>query len=81
MTSTKAAAKASQTALLLTNTEICDSCSNCAYDECPEADPEVHQLINLQIGEELPDHLCDQDEAPTLNCACGCRTAKLFPLV
>ena len=57
---------------------VCDYCLNAAYDVDPEMGGEMQVSVAMQMGAELPDHLCDATEEPDLNiqCMCSCRVDR-----
>jgi hypothetical protein len=55
-------------------TDICDDCSLVAYDMGVEGwDAQVEVMVDL--GRELPDHVCTARDEPELEiqCDCACR--------
>ncbi len=52
---------------------VCDSCLTIAYDMDAEMDEEQQASICLEMGADIPDHLCDAREEPDLGpCSCAC---------
>ena len=51
---------------------FCDSCKNAAHDEAGfDIDPLTEELLLLDMGADIADHLCDQDETAQ-PCLCAC---------
>lgn len=52
---------------------VCDSCLDAAYDEGIDDDATAN-MVMLELGADLADHLCDQVETDgETSCACACR--------
>ena len=54
--------------------KVCDSCLECAADQGIE-DRESQEMVMVELGADLEDHICDAVEAPgtVKGCACHCR--------
>ena len=51
---------------------VCDGCLTAAYDEGADS-LDMQQSICLDVGAEIPDHLCDaREELGLPACACAC---------
>jgi len=56
---------------------ICDSCLDAAYDEGAEDD--IAELVMLELGNDVADHLCDANESGgAIKCLCPCRRAGRY---
>ena len=55
--------------------QVCGSCRAAAEAE-GITDRESQELLMMELGGDVADHLCDQVEAPELGlqCRCGCRS-------
>ena len=58
-------------------TEICDSCSNAAYDQLApfcNGQPDHDSIITVAVdlGADIEDHYCDTSEVTELVCDCAC---------
>ena len=53
---------------------VCDSCLACAHED-GVPDEKTQAFLMMEMGSEVADHLCDQQEDPGLpfKCLCGCR--------
>lgn len=50
---------------------VCDSCTNAAHDE---GAGDIAELLMLEVGAEMADHLCDEEETGgQIVCGCACR--------
>ena len=62
-------------------TVFCDSCKGAAQDEVGiELDEDSEALLLIDMGAEIPDHLCDAREYPEpgvyVRCDCACNHYK-----
>jgi hypothetical protein len=58
---------------------VCDDCLNAVYDEIGSSDVSQAEIA-IQVGDMLPDHICDEVEhnGEYSQCACSCkRHAKM----
>jgi len=54
---------------------LCDSCREAGEDQI--ADDDMAEIVMLELGADLPDHLCDQVETHgAIRCACACRNGR-----
>lgn len=52
---------------------VCDSCMTAAYDEMPSLTGAEQEMVCIEMGADMPDHLCDSREEPDLGpCYCAC---------
>lgn len=52
---------------------VCDSCSMLAYGQGLEDDAS-QQLLMMELGADVEDHICDAVDDQSITCACGCRS-------
>ena len=56
------------------NAPVCDSCTNAAHDEGAGA---IAELLMLELGADMADHLCDEVETGgQIVCGCACRNGR-----
>ena len=58
-----------------TNGRVCDSCLDAAAEMMSGEDRATQELLMIEMGADVADHLCDVVEAPDTvkSCACHCR--------
>lgn len=50
---------------------VCDDCMTAAYDE-GILDGEQQAQVCIDLGADIPDHLCESTDEPDIACACAC---------
>lgn len=51
---------------------FCDSCIDAAYDEAATDDRETLELLCADLGADMTDHVCDDQE----HCLCACARSR-----
>lgn len=56
---------------------VCDSCTSAAHEMVDEGMDGVAELLMLELGADVEDHLCDEVEtAGQILCGCACRNGR-----
>ena len=62
---------------MISRTVLCDSCENAFISEGFPIDERNGVILLMQaaidIGRDIPDHICDSVERADLDCICACR--------
>ena len=57
--------------------EVCGSCTNAAHEQAGEIDDILADMLMLEMGADMADHLCDEVETNgAIVCGCACRNRR-----